>query len=252
MNDSARPSETSRRDDRPTISIIVPALDERRALEALIGALARATADARFEVLLSDGGSRDGTPEQFIELARAAWPDDRARVVRCPERGRARQMNAGAAAATGDVLLFLHADTILPAGALPRVRAAIASGAAGGGFGLRFDSRDPRLALIAHWATLRSRLLKVHGGDQAPFVRRDLFERLGGFPDVPLFEDHRFALRLRRAGRVRTLMPPVVTSARRFEEGGVARTAARFAWLRLRHALGAHPIDLARGYDDVR
>lgn len=252
MNDPGRLVDSPARGDRPEISIVVPALDERAAIEALCDGLARQPGDPRFEILLADGGSRDGTVERFLERARLVWPDGRARVVRCRARGRARQMNAGAAAARGDLLLFLHADTILPEGALARVRATIAAGASGGGFGLRFDAPDPGLALIACWATLRSRLAGVHYGDQAPFVRRDLFERLGGFPDVPLFEDHRFAIRLRRAGRVRTLMPPVVTSARRFREGGVARTAARFAWLRLRHALGADPRDLARDYDDVR
>ena len=114
--------------------------------------------------------------------------------------------------------------------------------------------RDPGLLLrvIAAWATMRSRLQRIHYGDQAVFVRRTVFEALGGFPDLPLFEDLRFARALRRRGGVRTVPLSVNTSARRLLEGGVARTALRFAWIKLRHACGADPERLKSEYPDVR
>jgi hypothetical protein len=133
------------------------------------------------------------------------------------------------------------------------VAAALARpGIAGGGFALSFLENDPRLRLVAGWATLRSRLTRTHYGDQAMFARRDLFERAGGFEAVPLFEDLRLAKALRRQGRIVTLSPAVRTSGRRLLRQGVVRTSLQFAWLKLRHAAGAHPRRLAGRYRDVR
>jgi rSAM/selenodomain-associated transferase 2 len=205
-------------------------------------------------VILADGGSGDRTTALFSEIT-AAWPGPRPRsqLVESARRGRALQMNAGARAARGDVLLFLHADTLLPPEALAAVDAALRDRRiVGGGFRHRFDERGVILGTISLWSTARARLTRVHYGDQAMFVRRQVFEALGGFQEIPLFEDLRFAQAMRRAGRVVTVPLAVTTSARRLRECGVLRTGLQFAALRLRHALGADPGVLRRGYPDVR
>ncbi len=162
-------------------------------------------------------------------------------------------MNLGATVACGEAFLFLHADTILDPRGLAAVMGALFDPrVAGGGFRLAYREPDFRLRIIAAWATIRSRLLRIHYGDQAIFVRRRVFERLGGFPDIPLFEDLRFSRALRRAGRVRTLPIAVATSGRRLLQGGVVRTSLAFAWLKTRHALGADPARLRSLYRDVR
>lgn len=243
------------------ISVVLPTLDEEAALPATLAALRDQVEAPPFEVILADGGSRDATVALFeasfawrVEGSGAgAGADPGGRVVRCTARGRAAQMNAGAALARGDVLLFLHADTLLPSRGLAAVAAALeAPRVAGGGFRLRYLEPDARLRLVASWATLRSRLTGIHYGDQGMFLRRDLFRRLGGFPPLPLFEDLRLARRLRKEGTVITLSYAVRTSGRRLLQGGVLRTCLRFAWLKARHALGAAPGALWRGYPDVR
>jgi len=235
------------------VSVIVPALDEAGAVPSLVEALARQQAPPPFEVILADGGSADDTAGRFATAAATLLPEGAATIVRCEQRGRALQMNAGAHAARGDALVFVHADTLLPAAGLAMIAHALGDGiVVGGGFRLAYQERHPGLALIAAWASARSRLTGIHYGDQAMFVRRDVFVRLGGFPEVQLFEDYRLSARLRREGRVITLPLAVRTSGRRLLRAGIASTALRFAWLKLRHARGADPADLAREYRDVR
>ncbi len=236
---------------RPRVSVILPALDEETYLPGALASLAAQQDAPTFETILVDGGSRDRTVKLFRQVTAGGVGE--VSIIRSGRPGRAHQMNLGAARARGEILLFLHADTALPPGGL---RAAVDLLAdphvPGGGFRLRF--RDPGLLLrvIAAWATMRSRLQRIHYGDQALFVRRSVFEALGGFPDLPLFEDLRFARALRRRGGVRTVPLSVETSARRLLEGGVARTALRFAWIKLRHACGADPERLKSEYPDVR
>lgn len=219
----------------------------------LVEALAAQQAAPPFEVILADGGSADDTVGRFEAATRRALPPGSARVVRSDQRGRALQMNAGAAAARGEVLIFVHADTLLPPGGLAAMEAALcASEVVGGGFRLAFRERHAGLALVAAWASARSRITRIHYGDQAMFLRRVVFERLGGFPEVPLFEDQRMAVRLRREGRVVTLPLAVRTSGRRLLRSGIVRTSLRFAVLKARHALGADPARLAADYRDVR
>jgi rSAM/selenodomain-associated transferase 2 len=236
------------------LSVVVPVLDEREALPGLVNSLAAQVRPGPLELILADGGSRDGTMERFRELT-ADWCDGRrsARIVTSGATGRALQMNAGAAAARGEGLIFLHADTQLPEGGIAAVRRVLADPrVVGGGFRHRFRERGALLRAISLWATARSRLTGIHYGDQALFVRRAVFERLGGFPPIELFEDLRLARRLRRAGRVVTLRLSVSTSARRFIRGGVVRTACRLAWLKTLHAVGATTGRLRRRYPDVR
>jgi rSAM/selenodomain-associated transferase 2 len=223
------------------VAVIVPVLDEIAQLPALGAELERLR--ERAEIVLVDGGSRDGT--------RAALDRLGFRVVDAP-RGRATQMNAGARATSAPLLLFLHADTRLPDGALATIGAAIDGGAAGGCFRVRIDSPDPRLTLAALYINTRARLFASATGDQALFVRRDLFERLGGYRELALCEDLDFVARLRRAGRFSVVADEVMTSARRWHGQGVARTILLMWTLRLGFHLGVSPTRLARWYRDAR
>jgi len=223
------------------ISVVVPVLNEAERLGPLFDALeAQATP---CEIIVADGGSRDGT----AELARR-----RARVVSAPP-GRASQMNAGAAAARGDVLLFLHCDTRLPPGALRAIGdAAALPGAAGGGFIHRFDRDDWFARFISFSANARSRMTKLFFGDQAIFVRKEVFERMGGYAEMPLFEDWDLSARLRREGRVVIIETPIVTSARRIEVWGKKKCFTVWWGLSILYTLGVPAERLARFYGHVR
>lgn len=236
------------------LSIVIPALNEAETLPVTLQSLAHQDNAPPFEVILADGGSRDGTAALFLKITRGWPPRQRtARLVACPRPGRGEQMNAGARVATGDALIFLHGDTHLPPGAARAVVLALDDPEViGGGFRHAFSEAGILLRGISLYATARSMLRGIHYGDQAMFVRRSVFEALGGFTAEPLFEDLQLSQRLRRRGRVVTLPLAVSTSARRLRQGGVARTAARFAWLKLRHALGADPSRLKARYPDVR
>ncbi|PWG64147.1 glycosyl transferase [Spiribacter halobius] len=225
------------------LSVIVPVLNEASGIAATLGALAPARA-AGDEVLVVDGGSHDGTPELAAPLA------DRVLVA---EPGRARQMNAGAVAARGDVLWFVHGDTRVPPEAPEIVRGALLSGRAWGRFDVAIAGRARTLRVIAWCMNRRSCLTGIATGDQALFVRRRAFEAVGGFPDQPLMEDIALSRSLRRRfGWPACPHGPVVTSGRRWEQGGVWRTILLMWRLRLRYWLGADPETLARLYRQVR
>jgi len=192
-------------------------------------------------VILVDGGSDDATAQV---AARA--PD--VRLLDRP-RGRARQMNAGAREARGDVFLFLHADTRLPDGALDAVAAALDNPSViGGRFDVRFDSPRPVFRMIAFFMNVRSRLTGIATGDQAIFVRRGVFEALGGYPDMPLMEDIELCNRLKRQGRLAALHACVTTSARKWEREGALRTMALMWTLRFLYLVGVPPAQLHRWY----
>ena len=216
------------------LSIVVPSLNEATGIERCLRALAPLRGRGH-EVIVADGGSDDGTPRLAAPLAD--------RVVAAP-RGRALQMNAGAAAASADALLFLHADTILPADADRAVLAALAS-RAWGRFDVSIDSRDARLAVVGFCMNWRSRLTGIATGDQAIFVRRAEFP---GFPAIALMEDVAFSKAMKRVSPPACLRERVRTSARRWERRGVLRTVLHMWRLRLQYWLGADPAELARRY----
>jgi rSAM/selenodomain-associated transferase 2 len=220
------------------LSIVIPVLDEAAMIE---GALQRLQGLRRrgAEVIVVDGGSRDATVELAYPLAD--------QVTTAP-RGRASQMNAGAALARGDALLFLHADTILPDGADADIAAALARGARWGRFDVRIDGTHPLLAVVAWSMNLRSRLSGIATGDQAMFVRRDAFSAAGGFADIALMEDIALSRVLKRQGRPACLRARVLTSGRRWRQRGVLRTVLLMWRLRLAYFLGADPSDLAVRY----
>jgi rSAM/selenodomain-associated transferase 2 len=222
------------------LTIVLPVLNEAAIIVAALQALAPLRVRGA-EIIVADGGSRDGT-------ARLAQPfADRIITVR---RGRGASMNAGAALGTGDVLLFLHADTALPDGTDRLIDAALAH-RAWGRFDLRIAGRHPLLAVVARMINWRSRLTGVATGDQAIFVSRKTFAAVGGFPDLPLMEDIAVSRRLKRLCRPFCIATPAVTSGRRWERNGVARTILLMWRVRLSYYLGVEPALLARLYGEV-
>jgi len=225
-----------------TLSIIMPVLNEALEIETALRALTPLR-QRDVEIIVVDGGSSDGT----AELARP-FAD---RVLASP-RGRSLQMNAGAAAARGDVLLFLHADTRLPENADRFVLDGLAmSGRAWGRFDVRFD-RGAVFAVIALLMNLRSRLSGIATGDQAMFVSRTAFAAAGGFPPIALMEDVALSTNLKRIGRPLCLAARVTTSTRRWRKHGVLRTILLMWKLRVAFFFGADPTRLAQSYASGR
>lgn len=216
----------------------MPVLNEAGSIAETLHALAGCRR-AGAELLLVDGGSEDAT------LCAAAGLADQ--LLDAP-RGRARQMNAGAARARGEVLLFLHADTMLPDDALAAVVKAIDDGARWGRFDVSISGSSAMFPLIAALMNRRSRWSGIATGDQAMFVRRDTFDRVGGFPDQPLMEDIELSRRLRRLARPACLRARVITSGRRWERFGIWRTILLMWRLRLLYWLGAPAERLAKAY----
>jgi rSAM/selenodomain-associated transferase 2 len=222
----------------PRLSVIVPVLDEAAAIQAALRALAPLR-ERGHEVIVVDGGSCDGTPGLCAGLSD---------VVLASARGRGVQAATGAAAARGQVLLFLHADTRLPPQADALIEAAVARGALWGRFDVRIEGRSALLPLVAAAMNRRSRWSGIATGDQAMFVTRAALAAAGGVPCQPLMEDIELSRRLRRLAPPACLRDRVVTSGRRWEQRGVWRTIATMWWLRLRYWLGAAPEALERAY----
>ena len=219
------------------LSIIMPVLDEGDVLADSLAALQDLRA-AGHELVLVDGGSRDGS----LPLAEGLAD----RILHSPP-GRARQMNAGAAIASGDVLLFLHADTRLPETALHDIVQALRA-SVWGRFDVRLSGQAWPLRIVERLMNRRSCFTGMATGDQAIFVRRDAFEQVGGYPDIPLMEDLELSRRLKRLSRPACVRAPVITSSRRWEEKGILRTVLLMWSLRLAWFLGVSPRRLARIY----
>lgn len=228
------------------LAIVMPVLNEEAVLEAALTRLAPLRERGAC-VVVADGGSSDRS------LALAERRADR--VLSTP-RGRAEQMNAGAASALADpsidVLVFLHADTQLPPDADRAIERACRTALAWGRFDVRIDGDVPLLRIVAALMNLRSRWTGICTGDQAIFTTRALFEQSGGFDPLPLMEDIAFCRRARRVARPVALRERVVTSGRRWQRHGVLRTVVLMWWLRLAYFLGADPARLAAAYRDDR
>jgi rSAM/selenodomain-associated transferase 2 len=223
------------------ISVIVPVFNEEKNIAVTLAELQRLKPD---EMILVDGGSSDATRKICQRFGVELY---------LSRPGRAAQMNFGAQRASGDVLLFLHADTRLPPSAFDDIRAALQDRQVlGGRFDLQLDSPRPLLKLIGFMISLRSRLSKVGTGDQAIFVRREIFAELSGYPDIPLMEDVAFSRALKRRGAVACLRSQVVSSARRWEIDGIGRTILKMWTLKTLYLLGISPVRLKRYYGDTR
>jgi rSAM/selenodomain-associated transferase 2 len=223
------------------ISIVIPVLNEEKSLPAALTALLALGPD---EIIIVDGGSTDGT--------RAICKNFGLETLVTPP-GRARQMNQGAVRATGDALLFLHADTRLPGSAFDDIRRALSDPACvGGRFDVELDGAHWMLKVIGSMISLRSRFSKVATGDQAIFARRTIFAEIGGYPDIPLMEDLAFSRALRNRGTVACLHSRVLTSARRWETEGIWRTILRMWALKSLYLIGVSPFRLKRYYGDAR
>jgi rSAM/selenodomain-associated transferase 2 len=223
---------------KPALSIVMPALNEAAGIEATLAALQPLRARG-VEIVLADGGSTDGTAQRG-----APWVD----AVATAPRGRALQMNAGAALARADALLFLHADTRLPPLADVQVLRALSGGADWGRFDVCIEGRPWMLRVVAASMNLRSRWSGIATGDQAIFVTRAAFNRVGAFPVQPLMEDIEISRRLKRLGRPACLRTRVRTSGRRWEQGGVWRTIVLMWRLRWRYWRGESAAQLAEAY----
>jgi rSAM/selenodomain-associated transferase 2 len=224
------------------LSVIVPMLNEERAIGATLDAITRAA--PRAEVIVVDGGSTDSSIE------RAAARDSR---ILISARGRACQMNAGAAAAHGDVLVFVHADTIVPVTFASDIVSALEDPAVTGGrFDLELDETSLAMRLLGKLISFRSRAMRSATGDQAIFVRREMFDAMGGFAAIELCEDVDFARRLKRRGRFACLRTRVTTSARRWRRSGLLRTVVKMWLIKSLFLAGVSPARLRRYYADTR
>lgn len=221
------------------LSIIIPALNEAGNIAATLAPLQALRARGA-EVILADGGSTDATLTLATNLV------DRMCVS---ARGRAVQMNAGAAIAHGEVLWFLHADSIAPDHADNAIFSAFANTAnVWGRFDVDISGTHPMLGVVAWMMNQRSRLTGIATGDQGIFIRRTVFENIGGFPDQPLMEDIEICRQLKKMGKCVALRQKIVTSGRRWEQHGVWRTIVLMWWLRFRYFCGASPAAIHRRY----
>ena len=221
-----------------TGTLIIPALNEAATIAQQLEHL-RALSAGQWQLVVVDGGSTDGTPEKarpFCDRILSSAP------------GRARQMNAGAMQADGNILLFLHADTRLPPDFAAQMEQFAQQGGQWGRFDVRLDGEHALFRLIEWMMNHRSRWTGIATGDQAIFMTREFFQRSGGFGDMPLMEDIDFCKRARRLARPVCISSPVITSARKWQQNGILRTVLLMWWLRLAFFLGVPPAILHRWY----
>lgn len=233
------------------ITVIIPTLNESSTISQTL----RHTVGLGFdELIVVDGGSADQTRSLVESLTLNLQPSAFSQfLVLTTTPGRAKQLNAGANAGRSDVLLFLHADTRLPDAAKQAIESALADQAVvGGRFDVRFDNPSAWARMISAFMNGRSRLTRISTGDQAIFVRRDIFERLGGFSEIPIMEDIEFSSRLKREGAIAILHDRVTTSFRRWETNGPLKTILLMWALRFLYWIGVSPHRLANLYAAVR
>ncbi|MCG9127203.1 TIGR04283 family arsenosugar biosynthesis glycosyltransferase [Candidatus Poribacteria bacterium] len=222
------------------ISVIIPVLNEDRVLEETLHRLQIELNG--HELIIVDGGSTDTT----FDIAKKY-----ANVFKS-EKGRAKQLNVGAANANGDILVFLHADVWLEEGALASVEKAITSGVVGGGFLQKIEGKNTLYRIIEKTADLRGKYLKIFYGDSGIYIKRDVFQKIGGFPDVPIMEEIEFSRELNKIGKTLMVCPRIHISARRWETGGIIRTTLINWLITLLYILGFSTDRLAQLYKNIR
>ncbi len=231
-----------------SIAIIIPTLDEERALPQTLSHLWQ---QQFHEVIVVDGGSQDQT--LTVAKNHLANVDGRKASVITSDRGRARQMNTGAAKAGSDILLFLHADTLLPLESRSAIEDAMDNPqCVGGRFDVQFEDDRGWAWVISRMMNWRSRWSGIATGDQAIFVRREIFEQMGGYADIPLMEDLEFTKRLKRLGDVAALHVKVTTSFRRWDQGGALPTILHMWTLRFLYWVGLSPRTIHQFYATIR
>lgn len=222
------------------ISVIIPVLNEAATIAESLAHVQHAAGATAIEMVVVDGGSQDGTRDRVAAVGIT--------VLTAPV-GRAHQMNAGAARATGNILLFLHADTCLPLGFPVLVNQALSpEGIVAGAFALSIDGDLPGLRWVERFANWRSRVLHMPYGDQAIFLRAEQFHAVGGFPQQPIMEDYELIRRLRRCGQIAIVPQPVITSSRRWQKLGVLQTTLINQAIVAAYRLGVSPQRLAQWY----
>ena len=222
------------------ISIIIPVLNEVKILERTLSQLHSEL--GHHELIIVDGGSTDGS----IHIA------EKHGKVLISERGRAKQLNAGAAAASGNILLFLHADIWLEPGALTAVETALASGYVGGGFRQKIDGKNRLYRVIEITGNIRGKYLNVFYGDSGIFLSRANFNKIGGFPEIPILEELEFSRNMRKLGKTTLITPHIHISARRWETRGIVRTTVNNWLITLLYFLKFSPVRLAKLYRHIR
>ncbi len=222
------------------ISVIIPVLNEAKILDKTLSQLQPELEG--HELIVVDGGSTDNS----VQIA-----EKYGKVIKS-ERGRAKQLNAGVNAANGDILIFLHADVWLEKGAFNAVEAALSSGYIGGGFLQKIDGKSLLYRLIELSANMRGKYLKIFYGDSGIFVRRTDFQKIGGFPDVPIMEEMGFSKELRRLGKTKMVKPHIHISARRWERNGIINTTAKNWLITFLYSIGFSLDRLAKLYRNIR
>lgn len=223
------------------ISIIIPTLNEEKTIANTIENLKNLIGDK--ELIVVDGGSNDNT---VIEASKYA------KVVKS-QQGRSFQMNAGAKIAKGNILWFVHSDSIIQKNSLMHIENAIDKGYVGGGFHLYFyDLNTNFMKFVQVTSNMRGKFLKLIYGDQGIFARKDVFEKLGGFPEIEIMEDWEFSLRIKKQGRTCLINTPIGTSARRFKKGGELKTLLLMHKLKILYTLGVSPKELVKIYREAR
>ena len=228
-------------DRMPELSLVIPVLNEAERISGIIRYIHELNADGTAEIIVVDGDPQGGT-------IRTIKPEGVRTAV--AEKGRARQMNHGASLATGDILLFLHADTRLPSCAFALIRSTMNDKRfVGGAFDLGFDTKRAIFKITEMYVFLRTRLTQIPFGDQAIFIRREYFEKIGGYRDIPIMEDVELMRRIRkRADTIRIIPLKVRTSVRRYEQEGILSCTLRNWLLQISYALGISPQRLVKWY----
>ncbi|AFZ50050.1 TIGR04283 family arsenosugar biosynthesis glycosyltransferase [Dactylococcopsis salina] len=219
------------------LSVIIPVLNEEKTIAQTLEHLQKTAV----EIIIVDGGSTDNTVEIVQNMG--------IKTILSPEPGRSNQMNTGAKYAIGKVLLFLHADTKLPHNYLQYIEESLEKpNTIAGAFLLKIESQNPLLRIVEKGVNARSRLLQMPYGDQGIFLKKETFETIGGFPDIPLMEDFQLMLTLKKQGKIRLAKAPVITSARRWEKLGVIKTTLINQKVILGYFLGVSPEKLKQWY----